>query len=102
MAKNPAMTRGTKIGSAARIPATTMTKAAAVNNKLLLWVWEGGEGGGDGNILFMGYGRGPRIVYERKFYREAVFGGRISLIIPASWVSVLEGDMIRMRVKRKG
>jgi hypothetical protein len=35
IAKNPAINNGTKIGSAARIPATTIIKAAAVTRNLL-------------------------------------------------------------------
>ncbi len=40
MAKKPAINSGTKIGSAARIPATTMTKLAAVNKRRLLEIGE--------------------------------------------------------------
>ena len=44
MAKNPAIKSGTRIGSAARMPATTMTNAAAgKRNRLLDWSESGDD-----------------------------------------------------------
>jgi hypothetical protein len=44
MARKPAKRNGTKIGSAARMPATTMTNAATVNSNRPAGVWEEDDG----------------------------------------------------------
>ena len=62
MARKPAKSNGTKIGSAARMPATTMTNAATVNRSRPAGVWEE-------NDCISFYGKKKLLVKDPLIYR---------------------------------